>query len=252
MIVGTLQDRRTETQIAMKKENPEKINVLIVDHSEKSARTILKTLDAQPSLHVEGYALNGYEAITKALRLSPHVVLMNVRLENDMTAAAVCKEVCAASPKVHVVLFGKPSSPEIIYRAFQMGACNFLVEDYTPEELVQSVLDASRDRSSIHFSAARLLRQKTRSLMSLEDNLTYLLNVITKLTPAELNILRLVYSGMRYQEVATVLFISPSTMKTHISHILKKFGLETLSQVLELLHSTELFSIIMLSDSAFE
>ena len=228
------------------------IDVLVVDHSEKYAKTLSKTLETQPALHVKVYAQNGYEAITKALQLSPQVVLMNVRLENEMTAPAVCREVCKASPRIRVILFGKPASSEIIYKAFQMGACNFLVEEYTPEELVQSVLDAAADRPSIHFSAAKLLRQKTRSLMSLEDNLTYLLNVITKLTPAELNILRLVYSGMRYQEVATVLFISPSTMKTHISHILKKFGLETLSQVLELLHTTELFSIIMLSDNGFE
>lgn len=236
----------------MKETKKKEIRILVVDHSEKSAKSISKTLGTEPSLHVEGYALNGYEAITKTLRMNPQIVVMNARMENDMTAAAVCREICSSFPGIHVILFGKPSSNELIYKAFQMGVCNFLVEDYTQEELIQSVLDASGGRPSIHFSAAKLLREKTKSLMSLEDNLTYLLNVITKLTPAELNILRLVYSGMRYQEVATVLFISSSTMKTHISHILKKFNLETLSQVLELLHSTELFSIIMLSDNSFE
>jgi DNA-binding NarL/FixJ family response regulator len=236
----------------MKESKKKEIKILVVDHSEKAAKALGRSLGGEPAFSVEGYALNGYEAITKVLRLAPQIVLMNVRMENDMTAASVCREICSAAPDIRVILFGKPSSNEIVYKAFQMGVCNFLVEDYTTDDLIQSVLDAAADRPSIHFSSAKLLREKTRSLMSLEDNLTYLLNVITKLTPAELNILRLVYSGMRYQEVATVLFISPSTMKTHISHILKKFNLETLSQVLELLHSTELFSIIMLSDGSFE
>lgn len=226
--------------------------VLVVEHSEKSAKALIKTLETETSIQVVGYALNGYEAITKVLRASPQIILMNVRLENDMTAAAVCKEICTISPAISVILFGKPSSDEIVYKAFQFGVCNFLIENYTPEDLVYAVIDAAAGRSSIHYSAARLLCGEIKSLMNLKDNLTYILNVLTKLTPAELNILRLVYSGMRYQEVATVLFISPSTMKTHISHILKKFNLEALSQVLELLHSTDLFSLIMTSDNSFE
>lgn len=232
----------------MKKE----IKLLLVDHQEKSAKALCKTLNANPSILVVDQALNGYEAITKVHRLTPDIVLMNVNMETSMAAASACKEICSSAPSTSVILFGKPETDEIIYKAFQMGAVNFLVEDYTTAELIQSVLDAADERPSIHFSAARRLKTKIKTLMGMEDNLTYILNVLTQLTPAELNILKLVYSGMRYQEVAKVLFISTSTMKTHVSHILRKFNLENISQVMELLRTTELFSIIMISNNEYD
>lgn len=81
-------------------------------------------------------------------------------------------------------------------------------------------------------------------MLDLQDNLVYVLNVLIKLTATEINILKHFYNGLRSQEIAKILFISSSTMKTHISHILKKFNLETMTQVVEVLHSTELFSMI--------
>lgn len=229
-----------------------KVKVLLVNRNEKFGKNLIKALTSESSIQVLDQATNGYEAITKVLRMKPDIVLMNVNMETTMAAASACKEITASSPSTSVILFGKTETDEIIFKAFQMGAVNFLVEDYTMDDLVQAVLDASCQKSSIHFSAAKKLSIKLKTLMGMEDNLTYVLNVLTQLTPAELNILKLVYSGMRYQEVAKVLFISTSTMKTHVSHILKKFNLENLSQVMELLRATGLFSIITITNNNFE
>lgn len=226
----------------------EKIRVLLVDHHERSAKDVKRILKTESAIQVVDLAANGYEAVTKTLSLSPDVVLMSVNMETNLAAVSACKEIDIHSPKTSVILYGMPESDEIIHKAFQMGAVNFLAEDYSPEELIQSVLNASCKKDSIHFSAAKRLRAKMKALMGMEDNLSYLLNVLTQLTPAELNILKMVYNGMRYQEISKILFISTSTMKTHISHILRKFNLENMSQVMELLRTTGLFSIIVTSN----
>lgn len=228
------------------------VRVLVVDHFEKSAKAMIKILKSEAGIQLLDQANNGYEAITKVLRLLPDVVFMNVNMETSMAAVSACKEICACAPETKVILYGSPETEEIVFKAFQMGAVNFLIADYSPEEVIASILDAMEGKASIHHSAAARLRGKIQILMGVEDNLTYILNVLIQLTPAELNILKLVYGGMRYQEVAKVLFISTSTMKTHISHILRKFNLENITQVQELLRSTELFSIIMIADHSYE
>lgn len=228
------------------------VGVLVVDHFEKSAKVMIKILKTEAGIQVLDQAKNGYEAITKVLRLLPDIVFMNVNMETSMAAVSACKEICACAPETKVILYGSPETEEIVYKAFQMGAVNFLISDYSPAEVIASILEAVEGKASIHHSAAVRLRGKIQILMGVEDNLTYILNVLIQLTPAELNILKLVYGGMRYQEVAKVLFISTSTMKTHISHILRKFNLENITQVQELLRSTELFSIIMIADHGYE
>lgn len=88
------------------------------------------------------------------------------------------------------------------------------------------------------------MRKEFKRLLVLNDNMTYVLNVLVKLTATEINILRHFYNGMSSAEICKILFIANTTMKTHISHILKKFNLESMTQVVEALHSTELFSMI--------
>jgi len=143
-----------------------------------------------------------------------------------------------------VILYGADCSKDIVIKAFQMGAANFVLGEYTQQELIDAVLSAFDGKSSIHYSTAAQLRHEFKRILDLHGNLIYVLNVLIKLTPTEITILRHYSNGIRSQEIAKILFISNTTMKTHISHILKKFNLETMVQVVEVLHLTELFSMI--------
>lgn len=222
----------------------ESVSLLLVDNREEVRRFITKALRAEPRLRSFEQATSGYEAITKALMNPPDVVLMSAGIETSVSGIYVCKELCGSLPDTKVILYGEDGSDDTIYKVFQMGAVNYLVLPCPAQELVDAVLAAADGVPSIHHSAATPLRKEFKRMLDLQDNLVYVLNVVIRLTPSELNILKLLYNGMHYVEVTKVLFIGTSTMKTHISHILKKFNLSSMSQVLEVLRTTELFSMI--------
>jgi len=222
----------------------ESIRVLLVENRDADRKTILKIMKTEPLISVADVAVSGYEAITKAIRLAPDVVLVNTEMETTLAGIFICKEICESVPGAKVILYSKDCTDNIIYKAFQEGAVNFLVGELSPEDLVGSILDAFHGKASVHYSSATKLRGEFKRIMDSQDNLTYVLNVVVKLTPAEFKILKFLYYGMRYDEIIKILFISVSTMKTHISHILKKFNLDKMSQVINVLHSTEFFSLI--------
>ncbi len=227
----------------------ESVSCLLVDNREQVRRSVVKAVRAERRLQSCEQVESGYEAIAKALRNPPDVVLMSAGIETRLSGIYVCKEISASLPDTKVILYGEDSTDETIHKVFQMGAVNYLVYPCPARDLIEAVLATADGRSAIHHSAAGALRKEFKRVLDLQDNLVYVLNVVIRLTPAELNILKLLYNGMHYSEVTKVLFIGTSTMKTHISHILKKFNLSAMSQVLEVLRSTELFSLINMSQT---
>jgi len=220
------------------------IHILVVDRENQACKAIAKVIKREARIQIVDFASNGYEAITKAITRMPDAVLMNVSIETEMAGIFACKEINANAPDIKIILYGKECSGDLIFKAFQMGAVNFLIEEYSELELINSILDAIDGKPSIHYSTATRLRKEFKRILDLQDNLIYVINVLVKLTSMEINILKYFYNGMRSQEIAKILFIGNTTMKTHISHILKKFNLETMTQVVEVLHTTELFSMI--------
>lgn len=220
------------------------ISVLLVERDRHACKSISKILLSSSRIQAIDFVDNGLEAVAKATTKLPDVVLMNVSLETNVTGIYVCKEIQANVLNTKVVLYGEGCHKSIILLAFQMGAVNFLVDKYSKRELLQAVLDAADDSSPIHQTSADLLRREFKYIMDLQENQTYIMNVLVKLTPTEMTILRHFYNGMPGKDVSKLLFISYATMKTHITHILKKFNLENMKQVIAVLNSTELFSLI--------
>lgn len=220
------------------------IRLLLVDSKNISQKSLSRALITEARIHTVGVATTGYESITKAIALQPDVVYMNVHNESELSGIYACREINNNTTGARVILHSESMQKEHIFKAFQNGAVNVLVGDCSSREISEAIISAYEGRSSIHPSTAGCLRREFQRLMDLNDNMVYVLNVLVKLTPTEINILRHFYNGMSSSEICRIMFIASSTMKTHISHILKKFNLESMTQVVEALRSTELFSLL--------
>ena len=211
------------------------VTVLLSDQNAQLRRQIFQTIRSAEDVRIIDQSDNGYATISKTILLNPDVVLMNVQPEAHASGIYVCREICANHPETKVLLYDCSGNRDTIIKAFQMGASNVLSGSFSEEDLILSVRTAGRGASPIHESASETLLQEFRQISNLRDNLVYLLNVV----------LRLMYHGMSNREICRILFISKSTLKTHISHILRKFSLESMGQVMEFLHATELFSLLV-------
>jgi DNA-binding NarL/FixJ family response regulator len=195
------------------------ITVLIADDQDLVRTGLKMILDAQTGIQVTGEASNGREAVTLARQLQPDVCLVDIRMP-EMDGLSVTREL--AGPGVEnpmaIVIITTFDLDEYVFGALKAGARGFLLKDAGPELLVQALRAAADGEALIAPNVtARLLSTFARVSTPLEPP-----QPSTPLTSREEEVLLAVATGRTNQEIADDLFMSISTVKTHLSSLMSK------------------------------
>lgn len=220
------------------------IDILVADRDEQCIKSTRHALATKDYLRVVGEAHSSYEAVGKAYSCKPQVVLMDLSLEMPQAGLLALREIRNALADCCVIFYSSVSDKEMICRAYAEGAVNYMIKPAADAALVRAVVSAGRGASVISGDSAEILLEDYRRAKLLESNLGSLLKVAVTLTRSEMSILRLLTDGMQPGEIERVRFIEHSTMKTHLSHLVKKFGMDSISQVVEMLQSCGFFHFL--------
>ena len=195
------------------------IRVIVADDQELVRTGLSMILDAQPDIDVVGQAVDGREAIEMAQRLRPDVCLLDIRMpEIDGLEATRRLAGPDVSDPIAIVIITTFDLDEYVLGALKAGARGFLLKDAGPELLVQAVHAASNGDALIAPSVtARLLKTFAHSNVE-----TAPAQPAFPLTDREEEVLRTVAQGLTNAEIATLLHISLSTVKAHLSSLMTK------------------------------
>jgi DNA-binding NarL/FixJ family response regulator len=209
---------------------------IVVADDQRAVREALATvLDAEPGFEVVGLAADGDEAVELAHRLSPAVVLMDLRMPN-VDGVAATRRLAAELPAVKVVVLTTFADDSSIMGALEAGALGFLTKDAGREQIALAVRSAAAGQAVLDpLVQASLLRaaspagagaagagaagtsaEPPASAASAPEALP------DDLTPREADVLRAIAAGRSNAEIATELFISEVTVKSHINHLFAK------------------------------
>jgi DNA-binding NarL/FixJ family response regulator len=196
--------------------------VLIVDDQQLVRAGFKLILERQHGIEVVGEAANGAEAVSLAQTQLPDVVLMDIRMPDvDGIQATRLLQASPASASARVIILTTYDLDEYVYEALRAGASGFLLKDLPPEELIAAVLSVSRGGTLLAPAVTRrLIDHFTKTARP-----TGPLGAVDRLSPRELEVLRLVASGLSNAEIATALFVGETTVKTHIARTLTKLNL---------------------------
>ncbi|HYY34556.1 MAG TPA: response regulator transcription factor [Gaiellaceae bacterium] len=211
--------------------------VLIVDDQALVRAGFRMILEAEQDMEVVGEAADGREAVDEARRLRPDVVLMDVRMP-EVDGIEATRRLLGDAADTKVVMLTTFDMDEYVYDALRAGASGFLLKDVPPEQLVAGIRAVASGDALLAPSVTRrvieeFVRRPPASVRTLPAKLD-------DLTARELEVLKLIARGLSNAEIATELFVSETTVKTHVAHVLMKLDLRDRVQAVVLAYESGL------------
>jgi DNA-binding NarL/FixJ family response regulator len=203
--------------------DPQPIRVLVVDDQGLVRAGFRMILEAQPDIEVVGEAADGLDAVAAAGRLRPDVVLMDIRMPllDGLEATRRLAGPGVADP-VRVLMLTTFDLDEYVFEALRAGASGFLLKDLPREDLVAAVRVVARGDALLAPQVTRrLIEEFARRPAGVGPDPA----ALETLTARERETLELLARGMSNAEMATALYVSEHTIKTHVGNVLAKLGL---------------------------
>jgi DNA-binding NarL/FixJ family response regulator len=204
------------------------IRALVADDQQAVRAGLAALLDTQEDITVVATAADGEEAVRRSEEHRPDVVLMDIRMPVLDGIAATCR-ICATSGQARprVLVLTTFDLDEYVYDALQAGASGFLLKDAPAETLFEAVRVVAAGDALLAPGVTRRLIAEFARLRPPQRTSSEDLELLTR---RELEILGLVAAGLSNQEIADRLVLSNETVKTHVSHVLRKLGLRDRAQ----------------------
>jgi DNA-binding NarL/FixJ family response regulator len=201
--------------------NAPRVHVLLVDDDDLMRAGLRAVLSSDEGVTVVGEASDGRAGVELVRRLTPDVVLMDVRMP-DLDGISATRDILAVSPEVKVVILTTFEQDDYIFGALRAGASGFLLKRTKPEELIAAIHTIAAGDSLLSPSVTRRVIERMAEQPVPKRSSGERLN---ELTPRELEVLELIARGLSNGEIATAFVIEQSTVKTHVKRILMKLRL---------------------------
>ncbi|HEX6663110.1 MAG TPA: response regulator transcription factor [Gaiellaceae bacterium] len=212
-----------------------KIRVLVADDQSMVRAGFRMLLSREPDIEVVAEASNGLEAIAKTARFRPTVVLMDIRMP-ELDGLEATRRILAADDAPRILILTTFDLDEYVYEALRAGASGFVLKDDPPEQLLAAIRIVAGGEALLSPAITkRVIEQFTRIPRPAPPR------QLDELTERELEVFRLIARGLSNAEIGRELYISDTTVKTHITHILQKLDLRDRVQAIVLAHETGLF-----------
>lgn len=192
--------------------------MFIADDHELVRLALRTLLEAEPDIDVVGEAQDGAEAIEGVCKVAPDVVLLDMRMPKA-DGIEVCSRLRESCPDARILVLTSYDDDEEVFGVLAAGASGYILKDTRPDTVVQAVRSVADGQSVFDSKVATRVISGPRNGDDQAGNHNHEL-----LSEREMEVLRLMSKGMSNKEIGRALWIGETTVKTHVSHILRKLG----------------------------
>ena len=210
------------------------IRIVVVDDHPLFRRGLITLLEGA-GMQVVGTASSVLETIERGVHLRPDVVLMDLELKDGSGILATRRLLDAVGGGVKVVMLSESHDPQVMLAAVRAGAVGYLTKDQAPDRLAEAIVGVVGGEAAVSRRMVSYLLDEVRSAEQRLE-LAPRTQQREKLTPRQLEILRLIASGYTTGQIAAELYLSPETVRWHVKAILRKLNARTRAEAAAALH----------------
>jgi DNA-binding NarL/FixJ family response regulator len=212
------------------------IRVLVADDQSMVRAGFRMLLAGEQDIEVVAEASNGLEAVAKAARFHPAVVLMDIRMPELDGLQATRRILSAGNSAPRILILTTFDLDEYVYEALRAGASGFVLKDDSPEQLIAAIRTVAGGDALLSPTITKRVIQKFARMPRPAPP-----KELDHLSERERDVFRLIARGLSNGEIAEKLYISETTVKTHVTHILQKLNLRDRVQAVVLAYQTGIF-----------
>ena len=227
---------RPEHAPSPREQRPMSIRVLVADDQSMVRAGFRMLLGGEEDIEVVAEASNGLEAVEKAARFQPTVVLMDIRMP-ELDGLEATRRILAADGTARILILTTFDLDEYVYEALRAGASGFVLKDEPPEQLIAAIRTVAAGEALLSPTVTKRVIERFTRLPRPTPPRGF-----DELTAREQDVFRLIANGLSNTEIAQELFISDTTVKTHITHIFQKLDIRDRVQAVVLAYQSGLFA----------
>ena len=204
------------------------INILLADDHTIVRQGLAKVLEAEPGFNVIGEARDGREAISRVEQLKPDVVLMDITMPL-LNGIEATRQIKKSNPRTKVIILSMHSHNRFISELFSLGASGYLLKDSNGTDIINAINAAVRGDT---YLSPSISRQVIEDYVALKRTKSSREDLYGQLSNREREVFQMIAEGRSTKEIAEILCVSVSTVKTHRSNIMEKLQMENVSQLI--------------------
>ncbi len=211
------------------------IRVLVADDQSMVRAGFRMLLAGEEDIDVVAEASNGLEAVDKAARFHPAVILMDIRMP-ELDGLQATRRIMAADNGARILILTTFDLDEYVFEALKAGASGFVLKDDSPEQLIAAIRTVADGEALLSPAITKRVIEKFVRIAPPAPP-----KQLEELSERERDVFRLIARGLSNGEIGEQLYISEATVKTHVTHILQKLDLRDRVQAVVLAHETGVF-----------
>ncbi|NLD94467.1 MAG: response regulator transcription factor [Fibrobacter sp.] len=219
----------------------DKIEIVVADDNDEIRNYFVKVFSRSSDIKVVGEAKNGREATTLACEKKPNIVVMDIEMDNQYDGIHAIRDIKESMPDIKSIVLTIHHEDEYLFQAYMAGAMDYIIKTASVESILKSIRLVHQNKFNIRPEAAERILSELRWLQSERVSLLFTLNAVTKLTNSELEVIKAIYRGGTYSEIANERHVERGTIKTHVNRILKKFEVSRMSEVIRLFEDLNVY-----------
>lgn len=221
----------------------EKITWAICDDINFICESFELALKKYSILEYVGAAYSSDECELLCLNKKPDILLLDIQMEKECSGITAISRIKKVSPGTKIIMLTSYNDENYIFSSFTEGADNYILKSSSTDAIYTTMINLYNGQCTMEEDIMQLLVKQSKKIATRQQSLLYIITIMSSLSQSEFEILRAIYSGQTYKEIASSRFVETGTVKKQVSRILHKFNSKKMKDIIDMLSELNVFEL---------